>query len=99
MYLKSFRKHIALCCLIFFVGIKFIGLHALSHYDDIHYSDCEVCEYVVTSNKTSFIAEELITLELPFEHHFQKQLFYGYSYQFEQRQIDQALFSRPPPVA
>lgn len=97
--MTKFKQHISIVLLTIFVLIKLAGLHELTHSDNQQDNDCEICEYVVSSNKTPFVANEQFVFKQPVLHNYDKQLFYEYSYQFVQNQIDNNLFSRPPPQA
>jgi hypothetical protein len=79
--------------------IKTVGLHALSHSEEENiFSDCDVCEFVVTSDNSPFSPNEQISFEQPIQHYYNKQVFYEYAFQFVEDQIESSLFSRPPPI-
>jgi len=98
-FLKNYSKHIALFFLIFFISIKLVGLHSLKHFEESdHKNDCDICEYVITSNKVPSIIEEPAGLEAFVDHDHDKPSFSGYSYDFTQKYIDSCFFGRPPPT-
>lgn len=93
----NYKKHIALFYLIFFISIKFVGLHAFTHNDDKHHDDCNVCEFVIISNATPLLTSESVSFKHIILQNYNKQLFYEYSFQFIRKLIDTTLFCRPPP--
>lgn len=93
------RQHISLLFLLFFIFIKTVGLHALSHSgNELNINDCDLCELVIISNDINFtnvnqnFPESTIT-----NNHSNYSSFY-YNYLFAQEQINCALFCRPPPT-
>lgn len=92
------KKHISLFFLAIFAFVKFVGLHEFAHSEEELFEDCELCEYVVTSNKVSFVANESFVFEQVILLNLIEELPYEYSYQFTNNQIDNSLFCRPPPV-
>lgn len=94
------KQHIALFFfLTFFIIIKFVGSHALVFHDDQHYEDCNLCEFIITSNSNPVTIDYQILVEHPtIQHNYNKQLFYDYSYKFVLNQITNTLFCRPPPT-
>ncbi|CAM1344879.1 conserved hypothetical protein [Tenacibaculum amylolyticum] len=95
--MENYKKHITLFYLVLFIGIKLVGLHILTHNDD-HYDDCEICEYVITSNKTHISTENFVSFEQQFFHDYNEQSFSTYSYAFITKYEHNELFSRPPPA-
>lgn len=93
------KQYIALFFLTVFIAIKAVGLHALTHSgenDEEH--NCEVCEYVITTNKVPLIVSEIVVIE-PLVHFIcNKELFSEYSYIFTKTNAKNTLFCRPPPV-
>lgn len=97
--LKNHGKHIALFFLIFFIGIKFVGLHSLKHFEENdHKNDCDICEYIITSNKVPSVIDEPAGVEAFVIHSHSKSLFSSYSYDFTHSNIDSYFFGRPPPA-
>lgn len=94
----KFKKHIAFFYLIFFISSKLVGLHALTHNDDEHHDNCDICEYVIISNATPLVTDEYVVFEPIVFHNHSKQLFYNYSYSYVKNYTDSSLFSRPPPT-
>lgn len=96
--MRSYNKHIAFLYLIFFISIKFIGLHVLSHDNDKLYEDCEICEYVIVTNEVPFVANGQILLRPSVECNYNILTFYGYSCPALQNKTSTNLFCRPPPA-
>ncbi len=96
--MKTYKQYIALFYLIFFIGIKSVGLHAFAHSDTEFDNDCDVCEFTISSKKVPFIKNQQFELKELSEHNHQEKTFVAYTYQFTQQQIDNTLFCRPPPV-
>jgi len=94
------KQYISLCFLIVFIFIKTIGLHALSHSEDeIDFNDCDLCEIVVNSNDTPFnINNQVLDIKPILINNYNKQPLFYYSYLFTRKQVDNALFCRPPPT-
>lgn len=93
------KQYTSLLLLVLFIFIKTAGLHTILHSDDdLHSKECDLCEFVVVSNNTPFTASEQISFEEPVQHNYNKHIFYEYSFQFVQDQIEISLFSRPPPI-
>lgn len=97
--MKEYKKHITLFFLIFFISTKLISLHSLTHEEEDHHDDCEICEHIIALNTTPYTINARIIVEQLVHNNFKKQSFYEYSYQFVQNQIDKSLFCRPPPTA
>ncbi|CAL2101247.1 conserved protein of unknown function [Tenacibaculum sp. 190130A14a] len=96
--MKGFKKHIALFYLILFIGVKFVDLHTYAHNDYESYEDCDLCEYVENGHNTYFLVDEVCDFEQLKQHAFNQQLPNGYAYTFEKSYVNNALFSRPPPM-
>lgn len=96
--MRQTKPYIAIFYLILFISIKLIGLHEFTHSENEHIDDCKLCEYVITSQDIAYTVNETFTIEVPIQDNFKKQLFDTYAYHFTQTQINNALFSRPPPV-
>lgn len=93
------KKYISFFFLTAFIFIKTVGLHAFIHSeDDFNNTECDICEFVITSNNSPYIASEQFSFEKPVQHNFDKQFFDEYSFQFTQNQLDTTLFCRPPPL-
>lgn len=93
------KKHISLFFLTVFAFIKLVGLHEFTHSENELFEDCEVCEYIVTSNKIPFITSEQTVCKQQFiQHNFNKKVAYNYSYQFTKTLIDKRFYGRPPPT-
>lgn len=93
------KKHIASFLLIFFISIKLIGLHALTHHhDDEHHEDCDICEFVFISNTTPVLTNATVLFEPLIQHSYNQQLFYEYSYFYTKIHTSGTLFGRPPPT-
>lgn len=96
--MKVFKKHITLFYLILFIGIKFIDLHTYEHNDYESYEDCDICEYVESTDKTFYLVDGLYIAEQTKQQYFSQQFFNEYSYIFVEKYRNNSLFSRPPPV-
>lgn len=93
------KNYISLFFLVFFIFIKTAGLHSISHSEEsIDDIECDVCEFVVSSNNTPVLSSEQVSFEPHLEHNYNKKVCFKYSFQFVQNQIESSLFSRPPPV-
>ena len=98
MKLKK-EQYISLFFLVFFIFIKTAGLHTVLHSnDEINNNECDICEFVVTSDNSSHTANKQIIFEPLALHNYNIKIFYKYNFQFVQNQVDTSLFSRPPPV-
>ena len=96
--MKKNKQHIVLFFLIFFISLKLVGLHSLDHFEETgHVNDCDVCEYVLTSNEVPFLPEEPTIVELVIAHNYYKKEFTSYSYMYTQHYIYSSFFGRPPP--
>lgn len=95
----SKKQYTSIFFLVLFIFIKTAGLHTILHSDDdLHSKECELCEFVVVSNDTPFTTDEQVSFEQPVQHHYNNHVFYEYTFQFVQDQIESSLFSRPPPI-
>lgn len=95
----KYRKHIGLFFLAIFLVIKFAGIHEFMHSDnDEHTSDCEICEFVITSNATPFATSDTVTINEPVVENYKTISYYSYAYYYSKRYLDTSLFSRPPPM-
>ncbi len=83
--------------MILFISIKMCSFHFLTHSETKHTNECDICEYIITSNEVFFTKNDLIQIEKPVNFYLNKQVCYAYSYQFEKHQELTQLFSRPPP--
>jgi len=93
------EKYISILFLAFFIFIKTAGLHTVFHSnDDLDSNECEICEFVDTSNNGPHVASGQISFTPPTQHSYNKKVSCTYTFQFVQNQIDTALFSRPPPI-
>ena len=93
------EKYISIIFLAFFIFIKTAGLHAVFHSnDDLNSNECEICEFVDTSNNSLHLESGQISFSTTIQHIYNKKVFYTYTFQFVQNQIDTSLFSRPPPL-
>jgi hypothetical protein len=93
------EQYISIFFLAFFIFIKTAGLHTILHSnDDLDSKECEICEFVDTSNNSPHVANEQISFEPYIQHNYNNKVFYKYTFQFVQNQIDTSLFSRPPPL-
>lgn len=93
------EQYISIFFLAFFIFIKTAGLHtALHSNDDLNSNECEICEFVDTSNDSSHIASEQVSFESLIQHNYNKNVFYKYTFHFTHNQVDTSLFSRPPPA-
>lgn len=93
----SYKKHTSLFFLIFFISFKLLALHSLSHNSE-HPDNCDICEYIITSNTTPFLASSTALYKEFIQNNYNKQPFYIYSHQFTQTKIDSNIFYRPPPT-
>ena len=92
------KQYISLFFLVFFVFFKATGLHALSHSEnDFNFNDCELCEFV-TSNDIPLNTNSKVVLDPIIFKNYNSQPTVYYSYLFTQKQVDKALFCRPPPT-
>lgn len=92
------KKHISLFFLVIFTCIKLAGLHEFMHSDSEKHHDCDICEFVITTNTTPFLATENFDFELQIALNFEDEIFYEYKSQFVQSKITSILFGRPPPT-
>ena len=94
------EQFISILFLIFFIFIKTVGVHSIAHAnDDLNNLDCDICEFVETSNNTPFTSTSETSFEQPNQHTYYKKHVHTYTFQYVQNQIDTVLFGRPPPVA
>lgn len=97
--MRKFKQHISLFFLIFFISLKLVGLHEFTHAEEEYHDNCDICEYVITSNTTPVIICEKIIIEQPTQQIYNRFIFFEYGYLFTQNQIGTTLFCRPPPTA
>lgn len=92
------KQYISLFLLVFFMFIKTAGLHALSHSEsDLTIDDCDLCEFVVTSNETPFNTTIQVLSKPIITNYCNKPLPYYY-YKFTQKEVNNTQFCRPPPT-
>ncbi|WBX70202.1 hypothetical protein [Tenacibaculum retecalamus] len=83
---------------MFFISIKASGLHALSHSEsDFNFNDCDLCEFV-TSNDIPLETNNKIDFEPIILKNYNSQPQSYYHYLFTDKQVNNALFCRPPPT-
>lgn len=93
------KQYISLFFLVVFAFLKTSSLHALSHSDnDFNIDDCDICEFVVTSNDTPFTTDIQIEVTPIVIQNFNNQTSFYYNYLFSKNQLDSSLFCRPPPT-
>lgn len=97
--MNKLKQYISLLLLTIFVSVKLVGLHEFTHSEDTHQEECEICEFTITSNEVAFIVSDDISFQEIISFFPEKDFSKEYSYLFEQNQISNALFSRPPPIA
>jgi len=93
------KRHIAQFFLILFVSVKLLSLHTLEHTSADHVHDCDICHFIAVTSTTPFTTNEAIASEELFLFNTKKEVCFTYAYQFTPGQIDNSLFSRPPPTA
>jgi restriction endonuclease S subunit len=80
------------------MGLKVVSLHSFTHDEiDTLGKDCEICEHVIVSNETDITSNNSVSSTIQIKNLFKEQNFYAHAYKFEQSQIDNSLFCRPPP--
>lgn len=81
------------------MGIKVVSLHSFTHDEsDTFDKECEICEHIIVANETDFTTNNSISSPTQIMNLFKEQNFYAHDYEFEQNQIDNSLFCRPPPT-
>ena len=99
VHLIKYKNNIAFFLLFLFMGLKVVSLHSFTHDEsDTLDNDCEICEHVIVTNETDFITNNSISSTTQITNLFKEQNFYAHDYKFEQSQIDNSLFCRPPPT-
>jgi hypothetical protein len=93
------KQYISTVFLVFFIFIKTAGIHSITHAnDDLNSLDCDICEFVETSNNTPFTSVSQTSFEQPHQQSYYSKTVHTYTFQYVQNTVNTALFGRPPPV-
>lgn len=72
------------------------GIHAFSHEDADHAEECELCEFVITTNQITIVAFDYEST--PYSHEILlEESNYSYSPSFSESHLNGISFGRPPP--
>ena len=79
------------------MSIKVFSFHVFTHSEENHFKDCEICEYVISSNEVSFSTNEFLKVEF-LDYEFGIKIFCNYRFLLEHKEINNFLSCRPPPI-
>ncbi|CAL2080054.1 conserved protein of unknown function [Tenacibaculum sp. 190524A02b] len=97
--MKNYKKHITIICLLLFISSKFLNIHILTHDLNDHNDDCEVCEFVITTNKVLLTTDILLSYNLLISKQiFSKNIISEYVCIVIINNKYNSLFGRPPPM-
>jgi hypothetical protein len=91
------KKSIVFFYLLFFISLKVFSFHALTHSDS-DTGECDLCEFVQSSNEVSFLIDDSISVKSPVRHYFRIQVFQSTSQPLLLSRVENSLFCRPPPA-
>lgn len=95
--MSKIKKHISYFLLTILLVGKLGGLHTLTHFENDLKYDCDICEYVISANETSFLKSNSFELKEQLLTNYRDPIFVDYSYVFTKKDFFNSLFSRPPP--
>jgi hypothetical protein len=91
------KKSIVFFYLLFFISLKVFSFHALTHSDS-DTGECDLCEFVQSSNEVSFLIDDSISVKSTVRHYFRTQVFQSTSQPLLLSRVENSLFCRPPPA-
>lgn len=85
--------------MLIFISIKVLSAPILFHSHDATTQDCELCEFVITTNEVNFLDGERIQFNpvvffISKQHHVTL-----YTYIRVKEPLNKCIFGRPPPLA
>ena len=95
--MKCSKKPVVFFYLLFFISLKVFSFHALSHSES-DTGECDLCEFVQSSNELSFLEGDVVSVKRPVRHYFQTQVFQSNSQPLLMSRVESTLFCRPPPA-
>ncbi len=95
--MKCGKKHLVFFYLLFFISLKVFSFHTLTHSDS-DTGECDLCEFVQSSNELSFLEGDVVIVNTPVRYYFQAQVFQSNSQSLLMSRVENLLFCRPPPT-
>lgn len=93
------KNRVTYLFIFFFLSLKIVGLHGLSHIDDKDNTiNCIVLDYVIANNLTPVLNATLQDFEVEnAQFIFHQEVYKSYNYITSNSVTVDQLFSRPPP--